>query len=283
MHARVCWVALGGRGNVGFSGPTSPSQPTVGVVSPVRLPIPAPSDEETESDDAGLRPRKVRMIVFVARLLGGIGVFLVWAHLKVLFSRASLPGWRNRNLISPLAFQVYAPNWAIGMDSILSEETATQEWSYAHPDHNEFACEPVKLSILLWPARRSLWKIMWPLWRTDQSDLKIHVSSLTLEKGVLASELARICQRDLRFRKTCGALGFEKGIQLGGCSTIASESGVSDHGYIARSAKEVVAALSSLVETDFEGLFLLGKLDYDSLRQFCCGLSPGGSSSDSEG
>ncbi|CAI9298674.1 unnamed protein product [Lactuca saligna] len=87
------------RGNVGSSGPATPSQPTVGVVSLVRSSVPAPfafpvgvqagkcsapiqkrrslrmvpsSDEETESDDAGLRPRKSHRTVSVASLLGGI-------------------------------------------------------------------------------------------------------------------------------------------------------------------------------------------------------------------
>ena len=30
-------------------------------------------DEDTESDDVGLRPRKVRKTVFVTKLLGGVG------------------------------------------------------------------------------------------------------------------------------------------------------------------------------------------------------------------
>ncbi|CAI9286104.1 unnamed protein product [Lactuca saligna] len=88
------------RANVGSSGPASPSHPAVGVISPVRSLALAPSglpvvvqarkggapirkirilhvvpssDEETKSHDMGLRPRKVRMVVSVDRLLGGFG------------------------------------------------------------------------------------------------------------------------------------------------------------------------------------------------------------------
>ncbi|CAI9266097.1 unnamed protein product [Lactuca saligna] len=92
------------KGNMGSSGPTSLSQPTYTVVSPVRLPFCVPSglpagvqegrsntptrkrrslrvvpssNEETESDNAGVHLRKSRRTVSVARLLGGIGIFSV--------------------------------------------------------------------------------------------------------------------------------------------------------------------------------------------------------------
>ncbi|CAI9272976.1 unnamed protein product [Lactuca saligna] len=83
-------------GNTGSSIPALPSQPTVRVVSPIRLPasdssdlharaqagkgtshirkrqslfMVSSSDEETESDDAGLHPRKMHKTMFVAKLL----------------------------------------------------------------------------------------------------------------------------------------------------------------------------------------------------------------------
>ncbi|KAL7598536.1 hypothetical protein Lser_V15G27182 [Lactuca serriola] len=147
------------------------------------------------------------------------------------------------------------------------------------------------------------------------------VSSLTREKGVLASELARFqCQmvrthvdsvvargslqcmlekgvvriidkviENAKFsngiqglRKVCEALGFEKGKQLGGCSTISGESEASDPGRAERRAVEVDIALTSLAETDFAGLFRLGELDYDSFRRFCRRSGLGSSSLDSK-
>ncbi|CAI9303314.1 unnamed protein product [Lactuca saligna] len=85
--------------NVGSGGPASPSQPVVGVVSlvcfppyasfdfPIRvqagngttlfnkkqsLRVVQSTDEETVSDDASLRPRKMRKMVSMPKLLGGI-------------------------------------------------------------------------------------------------------------------------------------------------------------------------------------------------------------------
>lgn len=135
--------------------------------------------------------------------------------------------------------------------------------------------------------------------------LESQVSSLTREKGVLASELAR-CQRKLArarvdgavargslqwmlekgaarvidevikgakfangiqgVRRECKPLGFEKGKQLGGCSTIFGESEAPDPVRVMRMAEEVDIALTSLAKMNFMGLFRLGELDYDSFR-----------------
>ncbi|CAI9286913.1 unnamed protein product [Lactuca saligna] len=91
-------MPLGEEGNTGSGRPSSPSQPTVGVISPVRLSASTYSDspagelavkgnapirkrrklsvvssshKETESDDAGLRPRKMRKTMSMAKLLVG--------------------------------------------------------------------------------------------------------------------------------------------------------------------------------------------------------------------
>ncbi|KAL7588712.1 hypothetical protein Lser_V15G39308 [Lactuca serriola] len=189
--------------NVGSSGPASPSRTIGGVVSPVRSSIPTPSGlpagvqaekgnapiqkrrslcvvpssyEETESDDAGLRPRKVRRTVLVAKLLGCIG--------GILGSEFSVPEKKegvvvpSSSMTRPSSFtgsisvdpdsvfvlegalgsprghfqpgkpslvgdtrisshhlssEAYAPDWAIGRDSLLSEDIAAQEWSRSHP------------------------------------------------------------------------------------------------------------------------------------------------------
>ena len=92
-----------------------------------------------------------------------------------------------------------------------------------------------------------------------------------LEKGVVrvidkVIESAEFASGIHGVHEACEALGFEKGKKLGGWSTIVSESGVQDHGCVARRAKEVDVALSSLAEKDFVGLFHLGKLDYDGFR-----------------
>ncbi|CAI9303718.1 unnamed protein product [Lactuca saligna] len=78
------------------------------------------------------------------------------------------------------------------------------------------------------------------------------------------------------------ALVFEKGKQLGGCSTISGESEAPEPGCGVRRTEEVDTALSSLAETDFVGLFHPGELDYDSFRQFFHRPGPGSSSSDFE-
>ncbi|CAI9298593.1 unnamed protein product [Lactuca saligna] len=72
--------------NVGSSGPAPPSRTAVGVVSPVRSPIRAPS-EETESDNAGLHPHKVRRNVFMVKILGGIR--------GILGSELYVPGYKE--------------------------------------------------------------------------------------------------------------------------------------------------------------------------------------------
>ncbi|CAI9286912.1 unnamed protein product [Lactuca saligna] len=84
------------------------------------------------------------------------------------------------------------------------------------------------------------------------------------------------------FRKACEALGFEKGKQLGGCSTLSGESESPDPVRVTRITKEADIALSSLGEMNFTGLFRQGGLDYDSFRQFCCRPGPRGSYSDSK-
>ena len=65
------------------------------------------SDEETESDDVGLRPRKVHMIVSTSRLLGSIG--------DVLGSTVPASMQRNKVVIPnsvmshPLSFTTTSP------------------------------------------------------------------------------------------------------------------------------------------------------------------------------
>ena len=81
----------------------------------------------------------------------------------------------------------------------------------------------------------------------------------------------------------CEVLVFEKGRQLGECSTSSDKSEVPIPGQVSSRAKEVNTALMSFVETNFVGLFRLWELDYDGFRQFCGKWSPRGSSSDSKG
>ncbi|CAI9298177.1 unnamed protein product [Lactuca saligna] len=71
-------------------------------------------------------------------------------------------------------------------------------------------------------------------------------------------------------REACEALRFEKGKQLGGCSTIAGEPEVLDPSRVTRRAEDMDTTLSFFAETNFVGLFRLGKLDYDGFHQFCC-------------
>ncbi|CAI9281465.1 unnamed protein product [Lactuca saligna] len=150
-------------GNVGSHGSASPSQPTVVAISPVHSPVAVPSgfpagaqversnaptrkkrsmrvvpssEEEIESDDAGLCPRKARRIVSMARLLGCIGdilsgQFYVPKQREVVVVPSSPGASLSRSVGSPLA---YALGWAITRDSLLSEDTTAQEWSRcAHP------------------------------------------------------------------------------------------------------------------------------------------------------
>ncbi|CAI9287424.1 unnamed protein product [Lactuca saligna] len=96
-----------------------------------------------------------------------------------------------------------------------------------------------------------------------------------LEKGVVRVivkliKRAKFTSRIQGVRESCKALGFENRKQLGGFSTTTSEPEVPDHGCVVRMAEEVDAALSSLAETDFAGLFRLEKMDYDGFCQFCC-------------
>ncbi|CAI9283924.1 unnamed protein product [Lactuca saligna] len=84
-------------------------------------------------------------------------------------------------------------------------------------------------------------------------------------------------------RQSGEALGFEKGKQLGGFSTSFGEPEVPNPSRVARRAEEVDVALSSLAETNFAGLFCLGKLDHDNFHQFCGMSKLKDSSSDSEG
>ncbi|CAI9287856.1 unnamed protein product [Lactuca saligna] len=92
----------------------------------------------------------------------------------------------------------------------------------------------------------------------------VRVTDKVIKSPEFASEVQGV-------REACKALGVEKGMQLGGCSTISSELEVPNPGHVARRAEEVDTALSSLVETDFVGLFRLGKLDYDSFHLFIAG------------
>ncbi|CAI9287425.1 unnamed protein product [Lactuca saligna] len=132
---------------------------------------------ETESDDEGLHPCKVRRTVFMAKLFGGIEGILgskfsvpgkkeggvvpsssmtppssftgslsvdpdsIFVHEGALDSPGGpfQPG--NPSLVSetgtsfhPISSKSYAPDWAIGRNSLLSEDIATQEWSCCtHP------------------------------------------------------------------------------------------------------------------------------------------------------
>ena len=102
----------------------------------------------------------------------------------------------------------------------------------------------------------------------------VHVIDEVIESAEVANGVPGV-------REACEALGFEKGKRLGGCSISVGEPDDPDPGRVARRAKEVDAALSSSSETDFAGLFRLGKLDHDSFCQFCSRSNPRGSSSDS--
>ncbi|CAI9260213.1 unnamed protein product [Lactuca saligna] len=148
----------------GSSGHVSSSQPTVGVVSPVRLPVSVPSgfllwvqegrgcdltwkrqsfhvvlssDEETESDDAGLRPRKARRIVYVARLLGdtgGIlgGQFSVPEKKEVVLVPSSPKASPSPSTSSPMVSPGFG-SMSQGASSSPGDTTA-QEWSRCnHP------------------------------------------------------------------------------------------------------------------------------------------------------
>lgn len=92
-----------------------------------------------------------------------------------------------------------------------------------------------------------------------------------LEKGVArvidkVIESAEFANGIQGIHRACEALGFEKGKQQIGCSTISSEYEAPDPGRVARRAKDVDIAVMYLAETDFVGLLLLGELDYDSFH-----------------
>ncbi|CAI9298478.1 unnamed protein product [Lactuca saligna] len=97
----------------------------------------ASSDEETESDEAGLHPCKAHRTVSVARLLGGIwdiigSQFVVPKLREVVVPsspRDSLqrekPSMINKagTLSHSPYFEAYASSWAINRDSLMSEDT----------------------------------------------------------------------------------------------------------------------------------------------------------------
>ncbi|CAI9287426.1 unnamed protein product [Lactuca saligna] len=75
QHARVCWIALGGRGNVGSTGPALPYRLAIRVVSRVRSSIPAPSGlpagvpeekDRLRSDGLLLRSHKDTFLILVS-------------------------------------------------------------------------------------------------------------------------------------------------------------------------------------------------------------------------
>ncbi|CAI9271673.1 unnamed protein product [Lactuca saligna] len=76
----------------------------------------------------------------------------------------------------------------------------------------------------------------------------VHVINKVIESTKFSSEIQGV-------RKACGVLGFEKGKQLGGCSTISDEFEALDPVRFARRDEEVDIALTSLAEIDFAGLF----------------------------
>ncbi|CAI9293863.1 unnamed protein product [Lactuca saligna] len=98
----------------------------------------------------------------------------------------------------------------------------------------------------------------------------VHLIDKVIDNVEFSSAIQGVCRE-------CEALGFEKGKQLGGCSTISGQSKASNPGLVTRRTAEVDIALSSLVEMDFASLFGLGELNYDSFCQFCCRPGPGGS------
>ncbi|CAI9298003.1 unnamed protein product [Lactuca saligna] len=168
-------------GNYGSSGPTLPSQPVVGVISlahfsasafadmlegmqakkgttPIHkkqsLHVVLSSDEETKSDDAGLRPLFVpgqkELVVVPSSSKASPSLFT--GSLSVDPGSSSMLGGavgmlgdsspsdnpsmgdKVKNVSHPLAFEVYAPSWAVTKDFLLSEGIIAQEWSsYAHP------------------------------------------------------------------------------------------------------------------------------------------------------
>lgn len=138
-------------GNVGSSGPASLSQPAVRVVSLVQLPAPGSFDlsmgvqeekgtalfrkrqslravpslgEVTESDDAGLHPRKMHKTVSVAKLLGGID--------NVLGDKFSVPGQKERvvvpsSLVTPPSLLTGSLPVDLGFGSVLGVHRAHPE------------------------------------------------------------------------------------------------------------------------------------------------------------
>lgn len=79
------------------------------IVAPVRkrrsARVVPSSDEETTSDDVGLRPRKVRRTLSMGRLLGSIGMFLAtsfWRMCrKMKFSSLILQRHLHHRLLQP--------------------------------------------------------------------------------------------------------------------------------------------------------------------------------------
>ncbi|CAI9265795.1 unnamed protein product [Lactuca saligna] len=121
----------------------------------------------------------------------------------------------------------------------------------------------------------------------DRSErLEDQVSSLTQEKDELENRLAR-CQRLLRawilsvrsrvFVRHVRPLDLKRGNNWVVGLQVSENLKSQILALCTRKAEEVDAALLSLTEMDFLGLFHLGKLDYDSFRQFCGRSNPGGS------
>ncbi|CAI9291376.1 unnamed protein product [Lactuca saligna] len=127
--------------NANSGGPASPSHPVVGAIFPAHFPSSSSAYiPMTESDDVGLRPRKMRNTVSVPKLLGvDPGSYFVLGGAPGMSGDSSpsdKPSMVDevRTASSPLASEAYALGWVVTKDSLLSEYIAALEWnSRAHP------------------------------------------------------------------------------------------------------------------------------------------------------
>ncbi|CAI9285183.1 unnamed protein product [Lactuca saligna] len=84
----------------------------------------------------------------------------------------------------------------------------------------------------------------------------VRVINKVIDNAEFASEIQGVLE-------ACESLRFKKGKRMGSCSIRVGEPEVPDPSCVARRATKLDAALSSLAETNFVGLFRLEELDYD--------------------
>ncbi|CAI9265868.1 unnamed protein product [Lactuca saligna] len=230
-------------GNVGSSGPPSPSQSAVGVASLVCSSITVPSslpvgvragkgnasiwkrkslrvvpslDEETESDDVGVCPRKAHRTK------------------EIVVLPCSPEASPSPFVVSPLV--------NLGSDSMSGGAPSSHGGSFQQKKPSLFDQIGTLSHSLSFEAYASDWMLEKGV---------VRIIDKVIESGEFASGVQGVCE-------ACEALRFEKGKQLCGCSTRPGEPEVPDPGGVKRKAEEVDAALLSLAETDFAGLFRLG-------------------------